>query len=377
MYLKNISITNFRNYSQLSLTFPQGRTIIYGNNAQGKTNLLESIYFLGLTKSHRSYVDANLMKSGEAISRIEGTFFLNGMDTTLELAFDQQRKKLKVDANPIKRVGEYVSKVNLIIFYPEDLELIKGTPNTRRRYLNLELSQLNQQYLSVLNDFNKLLKMRNDYLKDLDCHFDQNYFTILTQYFIEKSIIIYRMRHKFIEKINQQIGSIFEKISKMKSFQLAYIPSVSFLDYDAISMETILREEFSSHSNQEFRLKTTLVGPQRDDFDFQLNGMSLKEYGSQGQQRMAVLALKLSEIEIFKQATGEYPILLLDDVFSELDEFKRNNLLDSLPKEIQTIITTTDLANLNQEILMSSKLVEIKQGTIVAMEEVQEDGRKN
>lgn len=371
MFLKNLSITNFRNYSDLSLDFSEGRTIIYGDNAQGKTNLLESIYVLGLTKSHRCYGDLHLMQHGQETTRLEGTFFFNGMETTLELAFNQKRKVLKVDSDPIKKVGDYVSKVNLIIFYPEDLDLVKGTPNTRRRYLNLELSQLNQQYLSVLTDFNKLLKMRNDYLKEMDLHFDRNYFSILTQYFIDKAVILYRIRSKFIGKVNETIGTIFQSISGMDGFSIRYQPKIELADYQTDTIKESLLQAFQEVQQNEERYRTTLIGPHHDDFDFVLNGISLKECGSQGQQRMAVLALKLSEIEIFKQTTGEYPILLLDDVFSELDEGKRNNLLHALPKGIQTILTTTDLTNLKEEILKTSKLVEIKQGQIVSIEEVQ------
>lgn len=372
MHLKEISITNFRNYSQLHLNFPIGRTIIYGNNAQGKTNLLESIYVLGLTKSHRSYVDQTLMKEGEEVARIEGKFCIMDMDTTLELAFNSKRKILKVDSNQIKKVGEYVSKINIIIFYPEDLDLIKGTPSTRRRYLNLELSQLNNQYLKNLNDFTKLLQMRNDYLKNTDKRFfDENYFNVLNQYYIEKSINIYRIRKKYIDKINSIVGTIFESIADTSGFKIKYQPNFEIEDYNKDNLEKCMKEALQKESENEFRLRTTLIGPHRDDIVFYLNDKNIKEYGSQGQQRMAILALKLSEIDIFKQSTGSYPILLLDDVFSELDENKRNNLLSSLPKEIQTIITTTDLANLRPDILSSSKLVEIKDGQIVTMEEVQ------
>lgn len=370
MFLKELRLTNFRNYSDLFLTFPHGRTILYGKNAQGKTNILESIYVLGLTKSHRSNIDQSLIQQETDFTRIDGIFELGNFDTTFELTLQEKSKRLKVDGSIIKKVGDYVSKVNIIIFYPEDLELMKGSPNTRRRYFNLELSQLNSTYLNVLNDYHKLLKMRNDYLKDTIL-FDDTYYQILTRYFIEKAIFLYRMRKKFVDRINEYIGTYFFKIAGMEGLELRYEPGLAISSYTKEEIESLLYEKFHHLKEAERSSKTTLFGPHRDDYSFYLSTMNLKEYGSQGQQRMAILALKLSEIPIFKQHTSEYPVLLLDDVFSELDESKRNNLLACLPEEIQTIITTTDLTNLDSTLLKTSKLVEIESGSIISMKEVQ------
>ncbi len=372
MFLKEITLKNFRNYSDLFLSFPQGRSILYGNNAQGKTNLLESIYVLGLTKSHRSYVDQSLIAQGQDFARINGTFSINELDTNLELTLQEKKKRLKVDGDLIKKVSDYVSKVNIIIFYPEDLELMKGAPNTRRRYFNLELSQLNHTYLIVLNDYNKLLKMRNDYLKDhVGVDFDDIYYQILTRYFIDKATFLYRMRKKYIDRINEFVEEYFLKISGKEGFSIRYEPGIDIEHYSKEGIEEALVQKLEQLKEAEKKVRTTLAGPHRDDYSFYVDDMNLKEYGSQGQQRMAILALKLSEIPIFKQQTGEYPILLLDDVFSELDETKRNNLLCCLPRDIQTIITTTDLTNLDEDLLNTSKLVEIECGNVIKMKEVQ------
>ena len=282
---------------------------------------------------------------------------------------EKKNKILKIDNNLIKSNTNYISNMNIIIFYPEDLELIKGSPNIRRRFLNLELSQLYSNYLTITSDYNKLLKMRNDCLKsDIK---DENYFDILTEYLINKAILIYKMRKKFIDKINEKIKSIFFDISGLDNFYIKYKTSIEFENFEEDYLKTIMREKFKNIRNQELKFKSTLIGPHRDDLEFYIEDLNLKFYGSQGQQRMAILSLKLSEIEIFKKYKGYNPILLLDDVFSELDENKKNNLLKYIDSEIQTIITTTDLNNIDKSIIDKSKIIRIKQGNILKIEEVQ------
>ena len=328
MVLEKINIFQFRNYNTLELTLSPGINIIYGKNAQGKTNLLESIYVLALTKSHRSFIDNNLIKVGEPGAKIKGT--------------NQKQKKLKIDQTEIKKISDYISKMNIIIFYPEDLDLIKGSPSIRRRFLNLEISQINSNYLNLYNEYTKILKMRNDYLKKVNkgISIDHSYFEILNKYFVEKAVLIYQYRNKFINQLNK----ILEKMDRLQ--------------------------------NAEMKLGSTLIGPHRDDIEFYIEDKNIKNYGSQGQQRMAVLALKLSEIELFKEKTGNIPILLLDDVFSELDENKKNNLLSYIKNEIQTIITTTDLNSIDKSILKKSKLIEIDDGKIIKMQEEEKYGTK-
>ncbi len=370
MYIKDIQLNHFRNYNTLSLTFHKGINIIYGENAQGKTNLLEAIYVLALTKSHRSFIDSNLIQENNTRAKIIGNAYIDEITTEFEIDLEEKKKQLKIDGDPVKKVGDYLSKMNIVIFYPDDLELIKGSPNMRRRFLNLELSQLNSNYYNILNDYNRLLKMRNDYIKLNWNQFDENYFSVLTSYLIDKSILLLKMRKKFIDKINFYIGDIFFNISSLENFHLVY---QSFVEYD--SDEKRLKEKienlFQSVREKELRYKTTLIGPHRDDFSFYIDHMQLKSYGSQGQQRMAILSLKLAEIQIFKSYKKENPILLLDDVFSELDDGKKNNLLHYIKSDLQTIITTTDLKDIDETIRKQSKLIEIVQGTIKTIEEVE------
>ena len=363
MYLKNLKIQNFRNYDTLNIELNKNLNIIYGKNGQGKTNLLESIYVLAMTKSHRSYIDNNLIKVNKKFFKINGNLYIDKIKTKLEIMYDNKNKILKLDNNEIKKISNYISKMNIIIFYPDDLNLIKGSPSERRKFLNSEISQLSGEYLIILNDYYKLLKMRNDYLKNNNI--DLNYLDILTNYLIEKAIIIYKMRKKFIDKLNEKITSIYKNISNLDNLKINYKTSFNIKNYDKIELKKQLKCEFNKIRKKEIKNKITLIGPHRDDLEFLIDYQNLKIYGSQGQQRMAILAIKIAEIEIIKKYKDNYPILLLDDVFSELDKIKKNNLLKYIEKNIQTIITTTDLTNISKKIREKAKLIKIENGKIV------------
>lgn len=371
MYLKNIKIQNFRNYDTLSLDFDKGLNIIYGSNGQGKTNLLESIYVLGMTKSHRSYIDNNLIKENKNFFKIKGILSNENIKSKLEVTYNDKEKILKLDNNLIKKISNYISKMNIIIFYPDDLNLIKGSPYERRRFLNSEISQLSGEYLTVLNDYNKLLKMRNEYLKN--SIIDENYLNILTDYLIDKAIIIYKMRYKFVEKLNKTIEHIYNDLAKISNFKVIYKTSFKINNYEKEELKKLLKQQFNNNKLKEKKNKITMIGPHRDDLEFFIKEDNIKNLGSQGQQRIAILAIKLAEIEIIKQYKGSKPILLLDDVFSELDKNKKNNLLKYLVDDIQTIITTTDLTNINKKIRNQAKLIEIDKGSIKKIVEVVEN----
>ena len=368
MYLEKLEINKFRNYEHLYVELSKSINIIYGNNAQGKTNLLESIYVLGLTKSHRSFIDNNLINKDSNFARIKGLLNIDDYKSTLEIIIQKTNKKLKIDNFDIKRVSDYISNLNIIIFYPEDLKIIKDSPGERRKYLNTELSQLYSNYYNSLNEYNKLLKMRNDYLKKVNENtFDKEYLLIITNYLIDKAILIYRMRNQFLKEINNYCSEIFKNITGLEGFKLLYKPNI---DLENNNFKEQLIEKFTKLLNTEIKLGNTLIGPHRDDFEFCIGDINLKNYGSQGQQRLAILTLKLAEIEVFKKNKGYYPILLLDDVFSELDEVKKNNLLNYINNDIQTIITTTDLNLINKDIIDRSKLFYIENGNLIESKEV-------
>ena len=220
-------------------------------------------------------------------------------------------------------------------------------------------------YLEILNDYNKLLKMRNDFFKKLkDNYYNQLYLEQLNDYYIKKSILIYKMRKKYIEKINENISDIFYNISGIQNLKIKYKSNINLDTNNSDELYDNMKNKIDSAFNVEKKLKTTLIGPNRDDLEFYIDEKNLKLYGSQGQQRMAILALKLSEIELFKNVKGEYPILLLDDVFSELDRKKRNNLLKYIKEDIQTFITTTDLSLISRKLINNSITIEIEDGTV-------------
>lgn len=376
MYLEELQLKNFRNYDSLKIKLNPHVNIIYGNNAQGKTNLLESIYVLGLTKSHLLSMDNSLIKVGKSFCEIKGVVRKKAFKTKYEVDYINENKTLKIDNQEIKKLTDYINNsLNIIIFYPENLEIIKGSPNNRRNYLNLELSQLSNNYLKIITEYNKLLKIRNDYLKKLNkgIEIDHAYFQIITNYLVDKAVILYKMRKKFIDKINESCGKIFYEITKLENFKIKYI--TNFCETDDIKKN--LLEKLEKNHFREIKLGTTLYGPHRDELEFYLDDKNLKNFGSQGQKRMAVLAMKLAEINIFKEFKNENPILLLDDIFSELDNTKKNNIIKYIASDIQVVITTTDLKKVSKNSFKSMSIFKIKNGEIIKTEEVEKNERKS
>ncbi len=377
MILKNISIRRFRNYSELDLELNDKINIFYGQNGEGKTNILESIYVLALTKSHRSFIDNNLIKTGEESAIIKGTI-KKDMSYNLEIFLGKTKKQVKIDNKLESKLADYIEKMNVIIFSSEDLDLIKGSPGERRKYINLELSQLSSNYYNALNDFEKLLKIRNETLKKISNleEVDLNYFNILTDYLVNKSVFIYQMRNQYIQKLNNICPKIFSEISGLNGFNIKYKPSIEINSYDRETIKNSLENSLKKNYDKEVSAKMTLYGPHRDDFEFCLINDNLRDFGSQGQQKMAVLALKLSEIEVFSDFKKTSPIILLDDVFSDLDKMKKNNLLKHIKKNKQVIITTNDLESIDSKLLKNAKLFHIKNGAVL-QEEVKKWTNKN
>lgn len=341
--------------------------IFIGNNAQGKTNLLESITILALTKSHRVGNSPNIIKFDKKKCRINGVIKRNNIISKLEIEIDEETKKLKINNTNIKKIADYISNLNVIIFTPDDLEIIKSSPNVRRNLLNIQLSQLSRSYLNTYNQYNKLLKTRNEYLKILfnNSIADTNYLDIITDKLIEKAIIIYQKRKEYIDLINENIDFYFNEIAIEKGLKIIYQPNIELDNYDYENIRKKMKHKFKKNYLKELNYGMTIYGPHRDDFYFEFKSNDLKFYGSQGQQKLAIIAFKLAEINIFKNMCGDYPLLLLDDMFSELDITKRNKLLNLINKfEIQSIITTTDLKNIRKSNLKNACIYEVKNGEI-------------
>lgn len=367
MKISKINLINFRNYSKITISLGQNMNVFVGDNAQGKTNILEAITILALTKSHRVGVSPNIIMFNKAKCSISGNVRKNKVITKLNVEITEDTKKLSINNTNIRKVADYISNLNIIVFTPDDLEIVKGSPNVRRNLLNIQLCQLSREYLKVYNEYNKLLKTRNEYLKILfnNSLGDINYLDVITDKLIEKAIFIYQKRKEYIDLININIDKYYKEISGDNGVSVKYITNVIFDDYEYETIRKKLKHTFKKNYMKELNYGMTIYGPHRDDLYFEYKNNDLKYFGSQGQQKLAILSFKLSEIPIFKDITGDLPVLLLDDIFSELDIKKRNKLLKLISlDDVQSIITTTDLRNINKKYIDEAFIYHVKSGNV-------------
>lgn len=368
MKISKITLTNFRNYLSTSVKFHENMNVFVGDNAQGKTNILESIIILALTKSHRVQSSPNIITFGKTKCKIEGLVKKDRILSKLNVELSDTEKKLYINKTIIRKVADYISCLNVIIFTPDDLDIVKGSPNIRRNLLNIQLSQISKTYLNTYNEYNKILKTRNEYLKILYNNniADKTYLDILTEKLIDKAVTIYQERKQYVDFINENIDKNYHFISGDSGLSVKYINNIEIDNYDSDTIKQVFRDKLKKNYYRELQQGMTLYGPHRDDLVFEYQGNDLKLYGSQGQQKLAILCFKLSEIPIFKNYSGFYPVLLLDDIFSELDIKKRNKVLDLIHDfGVQSIITTTDLKNINKSNLENAFIFEVKNANIV------------
>ena len=364
MIIKNLSLKNFRNYNKLDISFNDKLNIIIGNNAQGKTNILEAIYYLSITKSFLSVSDKNIMRRDQVFTSLNTKIITNNKNKNLSIVINELGKKLVINNKEIKKHSEFIGNLKVIIFSPDNLRIIKEGPGNRRKFLNIEISQLYERYINLLNEFNVILKQRNEYLKIIKSgKYNIDYFNILNDKFISLSVEIYKYRNNFIGSINKYITDVFKKISGFDGLYLNYITNVDISDYDNIYLN--MKNKFENSFDREILYGSSLIGPHRDDFGFKIDDNDLLLYGSQGQLKMAILSLKLAEIDVFNEISGENPVLLLDDLFSELDIEKRNSVINYLDRDIQTIVTTTDLNNIDEKFIYNSYIYEIENGAVI------------
>ena len=359
MKLQKIYLKNYRNYDDILLELNNNLNIIIGDNAQGKTNLLESIYVLAVTKSFLSISDKNLINFNSRYSMIKGIVDYNGSYDELELLINENGKVVK-----IKKLSDYISKMNVILFSSDSIRIFKDSPSCRRKYFNIQISQINKIYLANLNNYNLVLRQRNEFLKiiNINKESDMNYLDILNDKYIGLSIVIYNFRRKYVDLVNKYIDDIFSSITGLEGLKMIYTSNVSNLDKD------MFKDKLKSNLSREIQYKITFIGPNRDDFYFDLNGKNLSLYGSNGQIRSAVLALKLAEVKLFTDVLSDTPILLLDDIFSELDIDKRNKVIKYLDNDIQTIVTTTDIENIDKNVRNKANVYKIENGKIISRE---------
>ena len=329
MWLKNLSIKQFRNYRDVEVNFNPKLNVFVGRNAQGKTNLLESIYFLALTRSHRTKTDTNLIQFEEEQLQVSGILQKKTASIPLEIDLTQKGRITKVN---------YLKQARL-----SDLQLVKGAPAIRRKFIDIELGQIKPIYLSDLSSYNHVLKQRNTYLKSTQ-NIDETFLTVLDDQLVEYGCRVMNHRADFIQKM-ELFGKKkhFDISDQLENLSIRYQPSVNFVDKENLTESFYIALQ-KSRSRDLFK-KNTGVGPHRDDMIFMINGMEAS-FGSQGQHRSLVLSIKLAEIELMESITKESPILLLDDVMSELDNTRQLKLLETISHNIQTFITTTSLDHL-------------------------------
>lgn len=366
MLLNSIKLKNYRNYESLELETPHMVNVFLGANAQGKTNLLEAILVLALTKSHRTSKDKELIGWHSDQAFISGSVDKKYGRLSLELMYGHKGKKAKLNGLEQRKLSDYVGGLNVVMFAPEDLEIVKGTPGVRRRFLDMEIGQVQPGYLHWLQQYHKVLQQRNNVLKHGYQATDKAMLEVWNMQLAQFGVKIMMKRKHFIDKLQIYAKQIHAGITNgAEELRLAYRPS---FECEALQDEAMLFDQFmvklTQVSDQEFRRGISLVGPHRDDILFYINDKEAQVFGSQGQQRTTALSIKLAELELIHEEIGEYPILLLDDVLSELDRNRQTQLIETFQSKVQTFITTTGLESVDMERLDHAGIYYVKEGKV-------------
>ncbi|HCU43288.1 MAG TPA: DNA replication/repair protein RecF [Leuconostoc pseudomesenteroides] len=368
MELESLTLKNYRNYGDLTLEFSDGVNVFLGENAQGKTNLLESIYVLALARSHRTSSDKDLIQWSEKEATISGRVKRAISDTPLSLNFSNKGKKARVNHLEQSKLSQYIGQLNVILFAPEDLELVKGAPSVRRRFIDMEFGQMNPLYLYNTTQYKRILKERNAYLKRLQLKqtTDTVFLDVLSEQLVNVGAQILLARESFLKKLEQAAQPIHAEISDQReTLHLVYNSSVNFDEKDDLAGVTAAFEAaLLKQRAREIMMGSTLLGPHRDDLQFIVNDNDVAVFGSQGQRRTTALAVKLAEIDLMQQETGEYPVLLLDDVLSELDANRQTHLLLAIQDKVQTFITAPSLTDVARQLIHTPKVFHVKHGEI-------------
>lgn len=357
MYIESLELNNYRNYEYLCMEFDAGTNILYGDNAQGKTNVLEAVYLCGTTKSHRGSKDREIIRFEQDESHIRMRVNKDGISHKIDMHLKKNKSKgIAIDGIPIRKASELFGIVNLVFFSPEDLNIIKSGPSERRRFMDLELCQLHKIYLQDLANYNKIINQRNKLLKDISFSPRlEETLDIWDMQMVSYGKKIINLRNKFMIELNEIIKEIHKNLTGGKEEII--------LEYEPDVVEEEFEIRLSQAREKDLKYKMSSVGPHRDDFCVRVNGIDIRKYGSQGQQRTAALSLKLSEIYLVKNIIKENPVLLLDDVLSELDSNRQNYLLKSI-KDIQTMITCTGLDEFVQNQFNIHKVFHVVNGNI-------------
>ncbi|MDR2546759.1 MAG: DNA replication/repair protein RecF [Lachnospiraceae bacterium] len=362
MTIKSLELNNYRNYESLKIDFCEGTNILYGENAQGKTNILEAIYVSSTTKSHKSTKDKDIISFNEEEGHIR-TYIVKNDDTTkVDIHLRNAKSKgIAINNERIRRAADLMGVLNVVFFAPEDLAIIKQGPVERRRFADMELCQLDKVYLDSLNNYNKIVNQRGKLLRDIPFNPSlADTITVWDEQMVTYGSLIIERRKQFANQLNEITRRIHKKLTGFKEeLSIYYEPNTTVFDF---------ADKLSQSLEKDIRLKQTTVGPHRDDFSFFVNGVDIRKFGSQGQQRTAALSLKLSELELIKKITNETPVLLLDDVLSELDSNRQNFLLNSIGS-IQTIITCTGLDEFVNNRFTIDRIFRVVDGSAILLDE--------
>lgn len=368
MHIEQLSLNNYRNYEELNISFENKVNVILGENAQGKTNVMESIYVLAMAKSHRTSNDKELIRWDADYAKIEGRIQKKYGPLPMQLIISKKGKKAKCNHIEQQKLSQYVGNMNVVMFAPEDLNLVKGSPQVRRRFIDMEIGQVSPIYLHDISQYQKILHQRNHYLKMLQIkkQTDQTVLEILTEQFIQMAVKIVKKRFEFLHLLENWALPIHKGISRgLETLKIEYKPSVDVLDTQELSkMVLSFEEKFNKVKTKEIERGTTMFGPHRDDLQFIVNDRDVQTFGSQGQQRTTALSVKLAEIELIYSEMKEYPILLLDDVLSELDDYRQSHLLNTIQGKVQTFVTTTSVDGIDHQTLKEASTFEVTSGMI-------------
>lgn len=359
MKIDSLSLMNFRNYETLNISFGN-LNIIYGLNGSGKTNIVEAIYMLALTKSFRINNDKIMIKKGKIKAKIKGNVLKKNDENEFGVEISNDGKIVTINGEKQDKVSDYVSRINVILFNPSDTRLIDDAPSERRKMLNIEISQIYKEYLVVLTNYQRILKQRNFYIRGMYINgsYTSEYLDILTKKLVEYGKVICKYRQDFIDNINKYIKSNYEKIFGSGTLKIRYVSTFKNKSEDD------LIKRFKDNYQKELSVGKTLEGIHHDDIMFILDNNNLKEWGSEGQRKNAIISFKLAEINVINEIKDYYPILILDDLFSELDKEKITNLLGMLDRNVQTFITTTDLKNISKKVIKDAKKIKVCDGAI-------------
>ena len=359
MKIDSLSLMNFRNYETLNISFGN-LNIIYGLNGSGKTNIVEAIYMLALTKSFRINNDKIMIKKGKIKAKIKGNVLKKNDENEFGVEISNDGKIVTINGEKQDKVSDYVSRINVILFNPSDTRLIDDAPSERRKMLNIEISQIYKEYLVVLTNYQRILKQRNFYIRGMYINgsYTSEYLDILTKKLVEYGKDICKYRQDFVDNINKYITSNYEKIFGSGTLKIRYVSTFKNKSEDD------LIKRFKDNYQKELSVGKTLEGIHHDDIMFILDNNNLKEWGSEGQRKNAIISFKLAEINVINEIKGYYPILILDDLFSELDKEKITNLLGMLDRNVQTFITTTDLKNISKKVIKDAKKIKVCDGAI-------------